>query len=49
MSLFVANLAFAGAVESAQAKSAIFVASIIAGAIGYATLRFWAPAPTSTR
>ena len=44
MSLFVANLAFDSAVESAQAKSAIFVASIIAGLLGYAALRFWAPA-----
>jgi len=43
MSLFVANLAFDGAVESAQAKSAIFIASIIAGLLGYAALRFWAP------
>jgi len=44
MSLFVANLAFDSPVESAQAKSAIFVASIIAGLLGYAALRFWAPA-----
>ena len=43
MSLFVANLAFDTAVESAQAKSAIFVASIVAGLLGYAALRFWAP------
>jgi NhaA family Na+:H+ antiporter len=43
MSLFVANLAFDTAVESAQAKSAIFVASIVAGLLGYALLRFWAP------
>ena len=44
MSLFVANLAFDTAVEVAQAKSAIFVASIVAGLLGYAVLRFWAPA-----
>ena len=43
MSLFVAKLAFATAVEAAQAKSAIFVASIVAGLLGYAALRFWAP------
>jgi NhaA family Na+:H+ antiporter len=45
MSLFVANLAFDTAVEADQAKSAIFVASIVAGVIGYAMLRFWAPPP----
>jgi NhaA family Na+:H+ antiporter len=44
MSLFVANLAFDTAVEAAQAKSAIFVASMISGLLGYAMLRFWAPA-----
>jgi NhaA family Na+:H+ antiporter len=44
MSLFVANLAFDTPVESAQARSAIFVASIVAGLLGYAALRFWAPA-----
>ena len=44
MSLFVANLAFDTPVESAQARSAIFVASIIAGLLGYAALRFRAPA-----
>ena len=43
MSLFVANLAFDTAVESSQAKSAIFAASIVAGLLGYAALRFWAP------
>jgi NhaA family Na+:H+ antiporter len=44
MSLFVANLAFDAPVESAQAKSAIFAASIFAGLLGYGVLRFWAPA-----
>ena len=44
MSLFVANLAFDTAVQSAQAKFAIFVASIVAGLLGYSVLRFWAPA-----
>jgi NhaA family Na+:H+ antiporter len=43
MSLFVANLAFDTALESAQAKSAIFTASIVAGAFGYAVLRFSDP------
>ena len=47
MSLFVSNLAFAAAVESAQAKSAVFVASITAGLLGYGLLRFWAPAASS--
>lgn len=45
MSMFVANLAFDTAVEAAQAKSAIFAASIAAGVLGYLALRFWAPAP----
>jgi NhaA family Na+:H+ antiporter len=44
MSLFVANLAFETATESTQAKSAIFIASLIAGLLGYVVLRFWAPA-----
>jgi NhaA family Na+:H+ antiporter len=47
MSLFVANLAFDTPVEAAQAKSAIFVASIAAGLLGYGVLRFWAPAAES--
>ena len=47
MSLFVANLAFETALEAAQAKSAIFAASIVAGLLGYAVLRFWAPASAS--
>ena len=45
MSLFVADLAFESAVASAQAKSAIFAASIVAGCSAIAALRFWAPAP----
>ena len=43
MSLFVANLAFESALVSAQAKSAIFAASIVAGVLGFAVLRFRAP------
>jgi len=43
MSLFVANLAFDSEALAAQAKSAIFAASIAAGLIGYSVLRFWAP------
>jgi NhaA family Na+:H+ antiporter len=49
MSLFVANLAFDTAVESAQAKSAIFAASIAAGLLGYVMLRFWSPAAPAAR
>jgi NhaA family Na+:H+ antiporter len=44
MSLFVANLAFRTPGEAAQAKSAIFAASIAAAVLGYGMLRFWAPA-----
>lgn len=44
MSMFVANLAFTTPVEAAQAKSAIFVASIMAGLLGFAILRLQAPA-----
>jgi NhaA family Na+:H+ antiporter len=44
MSLFVANLAFDAPDLAAQAKSAIFAASIVSGLLGYALLRFWAPA-----
>ncbi|HEY5999821.1 MAG TPA: Na+/H+ antiporter NhaA [bacterium] len=43
MSLFIANLAFAPGPESAEATSAIFAASIVAGCLGYVLLRFWAP------
>jgi Na+:H+ antiporter, NhaA family len=44
MSLFVSNLAFAAEALAAQAKTAIFAASIAAGLLGYAALRWWAPA-----
>lgn len=40
MSLFVASIAFRGALEISEAKVAILVASAIAGALGYLTLRF---------
>ena len=43
MSIFVSNLAFGSAAAAAQAKAAIFGASIAAGLLGYAALRFWAP------
>lgn len=43
MSLFVANLAFRDVGVQAEAKVAIFVASIIAGVLGFCLLRFWAP------
>jgi NhaA family Na+:H+ antiporter len=39
MSLFVASIAFRGALEATEAKAAILVASVIAGALGYAVLR----------
>jgi NhaA family Na+:H+ antiporter len=44
MSLFVSNLAFDSEALAAEAKSAIFVASIASGLLGYAALRWWAPA-----
>lgn len=43
MSLFVANLAFRDGGVQAEAKVAIFVASILAGVLGFCLLRFWAP------
>jgi NhaA family Na+:H+ antiporter len=44
MSLFVSNLAFASAHLAAQAKSAIFSASVASGILGYGILRWSAPA-----
>ncbi len=39
MSLFVANLAFTSTDQTAAAKAAILIASVIAGTVGYALLR----------
>jgi NhaA family Na+:H+ antiporter len=39
MSLFVASIAFRGAIESTEAKVGILVASVIAGVAGYVALR----------
>jgi len=47
MSFFVSNLAFDAEALAAQAKSAIFAASIASGIAGYAVLRWWAPADAS--
>jgi len=49
MSLFVANLAFAGSDQTAAAKVAILVASVIAGCAGYALLRFVLPSADDSR
>ncbi len=48
MSLFVANLAFAGGAQTAAAKAAILIASVAAGCIGYALLRFMVPPVNET-
>lgn len=44
MSLFVSNLAFGTGALATQAKGAIFAASVASGLLGYALLRWWAPA-----
>jgi len=49
MSLFVANLAFAGGDQTAAAKVAILVASVVAGSAGYALLRFVLPPADDSR
>jgi len=49
MSLFVANLAFAGGDQTAAAKVAILVASVVAGCLGYALLRFVLPPAEGVR
>jgi len=49
MSLFVANLAFAGGDQTAAAKVAILVASLVAGCAGYALLRFVLPPADDSR
>jgi Na+:H+ antiporter, NhaA family len=43
MSLFIATLAFGNSPNLDTAKVAILFASLIAGVVGYALLRFWAP------
>ncbi|MHA6247824.1 Na+/H+ antiporter NhaA [Pontibacter sp. CAU 1760] len=45
MSIFIANLAFAGSPFLPQAKFAILIASVIAGTIAYLLLRFVSPKP----
>ena len=49
MSIFITNLAFAGdAATINEAKMAILLASLSAGVLGYAWLRFATKAPTTT-
>lgn len=49
MSLFVANLAFAGGDQTAAAKVAILMASVVAGSAGYALLRLVLPPTDEAR